>query len=457
MDLSLCLTNSQHITLPRPATERSPRQLFMKRKKFEQTWTGNANRSKSPRASARTLRPTFAFNHIISDAPISPDEALKRLKFEMTRNEVSEINNYSEIYYIGSITNKISGVDEPFDDIYHYYRVVPKDQIIFRYEIHKTIMKDDYGTFVSALDHKEKREVIIQILLNTLEMKVWGEAQIERQKLIEDPQSHHIMQHLNHFEFRNHLFFVYEEFGRPVNEYAKSFYFWSSPNHPLNFPPIEIDSVKNIARPIIDAIRYLHSKNIICGNIGSSTIYEKNENVRLVNYGYDPYKQALRYRSPEVIMGLPVDKSSDMFSFGIFLIELVNGRSMFNGKTDNEQFALYIDFLGRVPRELIRTSTRAKELMIPKSGHVNIDRRDMNYRIQSQIHVPGGTHVRLEAIDSRRADEETFYDLIKKCVDWWPMKRISADEAYRHPWFAEEDSKTKKKSSNNLPALSHKS
>ena len=456
MDLSLCLTNSQHITLPRPPTEKSPRALFMKRKKFEQTWSGNGNRLNSPRASARSLRPNSLFNHVITDAPISPEEALKRLKFEMTRNEVSEIKNYPEIYYIGTITNKISGIDEPFDDIYHYYRVVARDQIIFRYEIHKTIMKDDYGTFVSAFDHKDKKEVNIQILLNTIEMKAWGEAQIERQNLIEDPQANHIMEHLNHFEFRNHLFFVYEEFGRPVNEYIKSFYFWSSPNHPLNFPPIEIDAVKNIARPVIEAINYLHSKNIICGNIGSSSIYEKNGEIRLVNYGYDPYKQALRYRSPEVIMGLPADKSSDMFSFGIFLIELVNGKSMFNGKTDNEQFAMYIDFLGKVPRELLRTSTRARELMIPKSGHVKIDRRDMNYRIQSQIHIPGGTHVRLEAIDSRRADEEVFYDLIKKCLDWWPMKRISADQASRHDWFIDDSPKPKKKSSNNLPALTHK-
>ncbi|KAK8889289.1 hypothetical protein M9Y10_034035 [Tritrichomonas musculus] len=457
MDLSLCLTNSQHITLPRPATERSPRALFMKRKKFEQTYSGNANRTITPRASARSLRPNFLFNHVITDAPISPDEALKRLKFEMTRNEVSEIKNYPEIYYVGTITNKISGIDEPFDDIYHYYRVVTKDQIIFRYEIHKTIMKDDYGTFVSAFDHKDKREVVIQILISTLEMKVWGEAQVERQNLIENPDLHHIMQSLDHFEFRNHLFFVYEEFGRPVVEYAKTFYFWSSPNRPIDFPPIEIDHVKNIARPIIEGIRYLHSKNIICGNIGSSSIYEKNGNVRLVNYGYDPYRQALRYRSPEVIMGLPVDKSSDMFSFALFLIELINGKPMFNGSTDNEQFAKYIDFLGMVPKDLLRTSTRARELMIPKSGRVRTDRRDMNYRIQSPIHVPGGTHVRLEAIDSRRSDEESFYDLIKKCLDWWPMKRISADEACRHPWFREDEPKTKKKTTNNLPALSHKS
>ena len=94
--------------------------------------------------------------------------------------------------------------------------------------------------------------------------------------------------------------------------------------------------------------------------------------------------------------------------------------------------------------------------MIPKSGHVKIDRRDMNYRIQSQIHIPGGTHVRLEAIDSRRADEEVFYDLIKKCLDWWPMKRISADQASRHDWFIDDSPKPKKKSSNNLPALTHK-
>ena len=80
----------------------------------------------------------------------------------------------------------------------------------------------------------------------------------------------------------------------------------------MDFPPIEVDSIRSIVRPVIAGIRYLHSKNMICGNIMSSTIFEKAKNLRLVNYGYDPNKQALRYRSPEAIMGLPVDLSSDM-------------------------------------------------------------------------------------------------------------------------------------------------
>lgn len=457
MDLSLCLTNSQHITLPRPKTERSPRSLFTKRQKFESTYSCHSARKRvhpNPRFTERSFTQDY-FLHVITDSPITPEEALKRLKFEMTQTEVNEIENYPEIYYVGSITNKVSKGEQSYDDLYHYYTIVIHDQIAFRYEIQKKLIKDDYGTFVSCFDHKEKRQVVLQILTNTPEMKIWSEAQIERQNLIDNPESNHIVKHLSHFEFRNHVIFEYEDFGRNISDYARTFHFWSSPHKPLDFPPIEVDSIRSIVRPVIAGIRYLHSKNMICGNIMSSTIFEKAKNLRLVNYGYDPNKQALRYRSPEAIMGLPVDLSSDMFSFGLLLIELINGRPMFNGRTDNEQFALYVDFLGSPPRELMRRSSRSRELAIPKSGNVKIDRRDMNYRIQNPIHVPGGTHIKLAAIDSRRSEEEEFYDMVKRCLDWWPQKRITAEEAYRHGFFnhSSPQPKNKTKSSNRLPSL----
>ena len=452
MDLSLCLTNSQHINLPRPSTERSPRTLFVKKQLYEQTWAPKSARQTNPRFRHTQI---LYDTHLITDAPISPEEALKRWKFEMTRREYDEILEYREIYYVGQLSNKVSSED--FDDMYHYYKPVFRDQIAYRYEIKKTLMKDILGTFVLVHDHRDNRDVVLQILVNTPEANAWGEAQIQRQNLVQDPENNCVMKHFGNFVFRGHLVFEYEEFGRKISDYAKTFYFWSSPLHPLDFPPIELNSIRKIAMPIITGIRYLHSLGITHGNITPTSIYEKDGKIRIVNYGYDPSKQLLRYRAPEVIMGFQPDMSSDMFSFGLVLCELVNGKNPFTGRTDVEQFALYIDTLGMPPRELISQSPRARELLYPKSGLVKVDRRDMNYRIQNPIHVPGGMHVRLSSVDSRRADETLFYDLVKRCVCWRPYKRISAEDAFRHPWFYEESTKAWKKQSYSLPALSLKS
>ncbi|OHT06396.1 CMGC family protein kinase [Tritrichomonas foetus] len=457
MDLSLCLTNSQHIALPRPSTERSPRALFVKKQRFEQTWSQN----KMPQ-SARQTNPRFRntqmlfLNQTITDAPISAEEALKRWKFEMSRFEYTEILNYDEIYFVGLLANKTT--NEEYDDLYHYYKINKMDQIAYRYEIRKSFMKDEHGTFVLAFDHKEKKEVVLQILTNTPEMRIWAESQIERQNLLDDPSSNNIMQHLSHFEFRDHYIFEYEAFGRTISAYAKTFHFWSSPNHPLAFPPIELDDLRKIAKPIIAGIRYLHSRGITHGNISSLSVFELNGKIRVVNYGYDPLRQILRYRAPEVILGLPVDgPASDMFSLGLLLIELVNGRPMFNGRTDYEQFAIYVDTFGMPPRPLMERSPRASELRIPKSGRIRIDRRDTNYRVQDQIHVPGGTHIRLSAADSRRVDETLFYELVGKCVNWWADRRITAEEAWRHPWLDAEDTRCWRKQAYALPSLSLKS
>ena len=81
--------------------------------------------------------------------PIKPAKALSVFKSELTNYEQGEILRYNEIYYIGSITNKIPPKIEcenyGFDDSHTDYLLVKRDHIAYRYEILKILGKGSFG------------------------------------------------------------------------------------------------------------------------------------------------------------------------------------------------------------------------------------------------------------------------------------------------------------------------
>lgn len=59
-----------------------------------------------------------------------------------------------------------------------------------------------------------------------------------------------------------------------------------------------------------------------------------------------PYLCSRFYRAPEVILGLPYDHPMDMWSIGCVVYELLTGRILFPGKTNNEMLKLMMDVKG---------------------------------------------------------------------------------------------------------------
>ncbi len=77
--------------------------------------------------------------------------------------------------------------------------------------------------------------------------------------------------------------------------------------------------------------------------------------------------QTRQYRSPEVLIGANYDTSSDMWSLGCIVFELLTGDLMFDphsGKTWNREedhLALIIELLGEFPRSLLAEGKRSGE------------------------------------------------------------------------------------------------
>jgi len=93
----------------------------------------------------------------------------------------------------------------------------------------------------------------------------------------------------------------------------------------------DFQKFKSILLSILDSLSVLHCQGIIFGDLKPTHIFvdEKN-NVKLIDPGYDPDIITPVYAAPEALIGSP-NFSSDIYSIGIILYEILTGEKAFKG------------------------------------------------------------------------------------------------------------------------------
>lgn len=93
----------------------------------------------------------------------------------------------------------------------------------------------------------------------------------------------------------------------------------------------EFERINEIMINLMDGLEYLHSKNIIHGDLKPQHIFiDKNNGVKIIDPGYNPDIITPSYASPEALTGNP-STASDIYSAGIIMYELITGERLFQG------------------------------------------------------------------------------------------------------------------------------
>jgi dual specificity tyrosine-phosphorylation-regulated kinase 2/3/4 len=390
--------------------------------------------------------------------PMTAVKAVQLFKAKLTKWELDEINSYKIIYTVGQEAEKIVPNSNfrgnfGFDDEKGKYKIVIKDHIAYRYEICEVYGNGTFGVVVKALDLKENVYVALKII--DKKSNVGNETEI-LQYLKEKNKNllYGVVDYQGNFVFREHQVIVFEVLSINLYEFLRQ----------SNFEGLVMSLIRRIASQILQTLNFLHRNNVVHCDLKPENILFKELNrsvVKLVDFGTScfegrnifTYIQSRYYRAPEIILGLGYNSAIDIWSFGCILAELQRGLPVFAGENELDQLFAIMEFCGSPPLEMILASKKRKSYFEDNCSVKNVK------TCRNGSRKPASKTFSQFLKDA----DEGFVDLVTKCLEIDPAKRINAQEALSHPWLMDFSMKTvnlkkepvKRKFSLNLKGRAH--
>lgn len=188
-------------------------------------------------------------------------------------------------------------------------------------------------------------------------------------------------------------------------------------------PGLSQDRIKHINWQILSGVDFLHSHRIVHRDLKpQNLLVTRNGTVKLTDFGlariYEFYTLlttvvvTLWYRSPEVLMGLSYATPVDVWSCGCIFAELFLRKALFNGLYEMDQLIKIFEVIG----------TPSEEEWPENAGVLRSNFGARPARDWSDI------------VPEMDADAK---DLVKRMLCFSPTRRITANEALMHPYFAD--------------------
>ena len=365
-----------------------------------------------------------------------------------------------------------AGLSDNWDDAEGYYRARMGEVLDGRYQVMESHGRGVFSTVVKAKDLQsvvpintdanpqtqnqnvgagEYSEVALKVIRANETM--YKAAQLEItvcKKLMDaDPENkRHCVGFLRSFEFRDHVFMVFESMHMNLREVIKKY----GRDVGLN-----VHGVRSFATQMLISLRHLKNCGVVHADIKPDNILVNGSHnvIKICDFGsamFDgdneitPYLQSRFYRAPEVILGLPYSHPMDLWSIGCCLYELYMGKIAFQGRSNNEMMKKFIEAKGPVPRKLLRRA-------VFRDNHYNhegvfsvveddpVTRQAIRRLIRDAKPVKELSAV-LAAHDKNLGEAERrkvsqLADLLDKIFTFDPEKRITVTNALTHPFIKE--------------------
>uniref|UniRef100_A0A3Q2R151 Homeodomain-interacting protein kinase 2-like n=1 Tax=Fundulus heteroclitus TaxID=8078 RepID=A0A3Q2R151_FUNHE len=280
------------------------------------------------------------------------------------------------------------------------------------YRVEKKLGEGSFGKVVRCrkLDTEEIRAIkILKPKPNA------GKAEIKALKAMRklDADKNNLIKFYEGFNYKGHTCLVFEY----LNESLFDFFV-----HRKLFP-LHVSEIRVIAQQLLVALDALKSIGLVHCDI-------KPDNIMLVNHESQPFKvklidfgnamktstlemvkriQALGYRAPEVVLGLPLDEAVDTWSLGCVLALVFIGRHMYpdSGWTLN-------------------TKKEYKRL----TGNAVLEEKCVDKYIKSFDDLPKLYPGLDDPVEAK--DTQAFMSLLKRMLHVNPAKRITPRQALGH-------------------------
>ena len=224
--------------------------------------------------------------------------------------------------------------------------------------------------------------------------------------------------------------------------------------------PFSVPEVKCLMAQLFAGVAYMHENWTLHRDLKTSNVLVNNRGqLKICDFGlarhygeplgaYTPTVVTLWYRAPELLLGAPrYGPAIDVWSLGCIMAELLASEPLFTGKTEIDQLGKMFATLG-VPNDTVWPGF--KEL--PGARRVNLPTQPYNH-LRRRFPGPRETFeknngdVALGPDGTERSKDDTRhtpaplsdvgFDLLNRLLAYDPTKRVTAEDASRHAFFAE--------------------
>ena len=427
---------------PPDATQREP---------GRQNVIGDITRLRSPPATM-LQKPVYAQDVACSDAGAELDD--------MFADPPSDPKLADDTTLGRTIVSKLDGhVVDSWSDPDGYYRVVVGEILDARYYVQAILGKGVYSSVVRALDRTCEQVVAIKIIRDNDVMKRAAQKEVNllRELAQADPDARrHIVQLSRTFVHRRHTCMVLENMDLNLRDVLRKF----GKNVGIN-----IQAVRSYARQIFLALSLLHQCHIIHADLKPDNILvdESHAKLKICDLGsatsaseneLSPYHDTRFYLAPEIILGCSHDTSIDTWSVGCTLFELYAGVVLFPGNDNNHMLLLIQQCRGRLPKSMSQKGAFAAQHFDVDSGVFVAKAFGAGAELQRHMAAPSrqssSIRARLATIaiadpSASALDQEGvrhLSDLLERCLELDPTRRIRPEDALAHPFLRWRGSRT---------------
>lgn len=326
-----------------------------------------------------------------------------------------------------------------------------------RYQIKEYLGSAAFSKAVQCLDLRTGANYCMKIIENN---KDYFDQSIDEIKLLRfincngNVDEKFVLRLFDHFYYKEHLFLVTELLKDNLYEYYK---FNRQQEEEQYFT---VGRLQKISYQLLKGLEYIHGLKLIHCDLKPENImiksYSRTE-VKIIDFGsscyihdhLSSYVQSRSYRAPEVIIGCKYDYRIDMWSVGCILAELFTGNVLFQNDTVQALLARVIGILGPFPEWMIQEGKLVNKFFTEDrilyqdvyteeeeagAGQDNseVSRKGQKTgRVQLLIPKKSGLSFRL------KTDDLYFLDFVRSLLQIDPLKRPTASEALKHPWFTQ--------------------
>ncbi|CAD8157000.1 unnamed protein product [Paramecium pentaurelia] len=195
---------------------------------------------------------------------------------------------------------------------------------------------------------------------------------------------------------------------------------------------LDQDQICFLLYQLLRGLKYIHSANVVHRDLKpKNLLINGNCDLKICDFGlaraldpqiklkpkvYSPYVQTRWYRAPELLLQWrDYNQSIDMWSVGCIFAEMLRKKIFLPGASAKNQIELIFDVLGSPNEQVLQ--------MAPKSPlSISVNQMQKKRGRDFEKLFPNGSK---EAID-----------LLRQLFEYDPTKRITAEQALRHPYLS---------------------